>query len=411
MMRIPSNINFILLVSCVAVLTHLPVAMAEEARRVDLLSFARGVIPVGIESGPKELRIGMSQALQAIDGNSHGFALTLKPGGMDTEIAFVYEMPALTTFEAFAIPNVLETPSPSQTFVKTVNVAGSDTGRDGPFKQLVSMTLVTHPKKGDTTVVSSINEMPVRWVRVTLRGGINVEREKTFFEFSEIIGYGVQELVPSSRAFSGKWKGRGSKLELKQDGVGVSGCYDGVGDLNGTVSGNLLHATGTTRKNGILSTFVLLIGSNDEIIGVRSTNGAPFKLYSGDPAPALRTECSERSAAPIGCGSVIHGIHFDFDSATIRPESNEHLDALYDGLRSSTSTAVTVIGHTSSEGSDEHNEKLSKRRAEAVAAAVIARGVKAERVSAQGRGEKQPIADNVSETGRSLNRRVEIECH
>jgi len=62
---------------------------------------------------------------------------------------------------------------------------------------------------------------------------------------------------------------------------------------------------------------------------------------------------------PIGCGSVIHGIHFEFDSATIRPESEEHLVALYDGLKTSAAAAVTVIGHTSSEGSDAYNEQLS----------------------------------------------------
>jgi outer membrane protein OmpA-like peptidoglycan-associated protein len=402
---------FLLQASCVALSACLPAARAEEAPRVDLLSFAQGVVPVGIAGGADELGCGMNEALQLIDGDRRGFVLTPKPGGADTEIVFVYELPALTTFEAFAVPDVLETPSPSQTFFRTIGIAGSDASRSGPFRDLAGVTLATHPKKGETTVFPADTAMPVRWVRVTLGGGINIEREKTFFEFSELIGYGVQVQVPLSHAFSGRWKGRGVKLELKQDGVRVSGCYDGEGDLDGTVSGNLLHATGKTRQSGILSTFVLSVGNNDEIIGVRSTNGAPFHLYRGDAAPDLRTECSERPVAPVGCGSVIHGIRFDFDSATIRPESDEHLDSLYDGLRSAAAATVTVIGHTSSEGSDAYNDELSRRRAEAVAAALVARGIEAGSVSAQGRGENHPIADNASEAGRSLNRRVEIECH
>jgi OmpA-OmpF porin, OOP family len=71
---------------------------------------------------------------------------------------------------------------------------------------------------------------------------------------------------------------------------------------------------------------------------------------------------------------------------------------------------MTVVGHTSSEGSDAYNQELSQRRAESVAAALAARGIDAVSLSAKGAGENQPIADNTTEAGRSLNRRVEIVC-
>ena len=197
---------------------------------------------------------------------------------------------------------------------------------------------------------------------------------------------------------------------LKQEGALVTGCYDGEGDLRGDISGNLLHATGKNRKNGIPSAFVLAVGDKGEITGVRSTNGAPFRLYHGDAAPGLVAECAEPKVPPLGCGSILHGIHFDFGLSTIRPESDKLLDALASGLKTSTAAVITVVGHTSSEGSDAYNDKLSQRRAEAVVAAIIARGIDAVRISAEGRGEKQPIADNATEAGRSLNRRVEILC-
>lgn len=385
-------------------------AAADLPQRVDYLSLAQGAVPVALAGNVKELGVGMEQALLAIDGSDGGYTVTPKPGGTQSRIVFVYKLPALTMFKEFAVPNVLETPSPSQTFVRKVEIAGSDSGPEEQFHVLASAILETHSAKGQTTVIALAVEKPVRWVRVTMEGGMNIQRDKTFFEFSEIIGYGTQEPVPLSEAFHGKWKGRGVLLELKQEGARVSGCYDGEGDIKGTVSGNVLRATGQTRKGNIPSTFVLAVGDNGEIAGIRSTNGAPFRLYAGAAAPGIKTECSEQEVQPLGCGSIIHGINFDFDSATIKPESDKLLNALATGLQASTASAITVIGHTSSEGSDAYNDKLSQRRAEAVAAAIIGRGISAERVSAEGRGRKHPIADNMTEAGRSLNRRVEIAC-
>jgi outer membrane protein OmpA-like peptidoglycan-associated protein len=387
------------------------VSLADEMPRADLLNFASGAVPVAIEDAEQPTKVGMDQALRAIDGDGGGFGLTPKPGNAQTRVAFVYELPALTTFEGFAVPGVLETPSPFQTFVRKVVVSGSDAGPEGPFVQLAETELETHAGKGESTAFPASLQKPVRWVRIELGGGINIEREKTFLEFSEIIGYGSQEPVALVEAFTGKWKGRGVKVELKQDGVRVDGCYDADGELSGTVSGNLLHATGKTGKGGIPSAFVLSVSPEGQLFGVRSTNGAPFRLYAGNPADKLRTPCSTQEVEQVGCGSVLHGIRFDFDSAVIRPESGEHLDALYEGLQATSDNRVTVIGHTSSEGSATYNRDLAQRRADAVAAALVSRGIDSARVAAEGRGEEEPIADNATEVGRSLNRRVEIACN
>ena len=387
-----------------------PISAEVHQQRVDYLSLAQGAVPVVFEGNTQALRVGMEQALLAIDGDEVGYALTPKPGDAETRIVFIYKLPGLTTFNEFGVPNVLETPSPSQTFFRKIEIAGSDSGQEGVFQVLASGTLETHATKGQMTTFPVVVEKPVQWVKLTLEGGIDIQRDRTFFEFSEIIGYGTQAPVPLSEAFNGKWKGRGVLLELKQEGVRVSGCYDGVGDLNGTVSGNLLHATGKTRKGGIPSAFVLAVDDRGGITGVQSVNGAPFRIYSGEATPGIKTECSEQQVQPLGCGSIVHGIHFDFDSATIKPESDRLLEALADGLLASATPAITVIGHTSSEGPDEYNDQLSQRRAEAVVTALGSRGISAERISAQGRGERQPMADNTTEAGRSLNRRVEIAC-
>ena len=80
-----------------------------------------------------------------------------------------------------------------------------------------------------------------------LVGGIEILRDQMFFELSELVGNGTQEVPPLSDRFKDTWTGRGVALQLRQDGTTVSGCYDGTGDLAGTVSGNILRATGVAR--------------------------------------------------------------------------------------------------------------------------------------------------------------------
>jgi len=392
----------------VALALSMPTA-AEETARLDYLSLAQGALPVTVDADPA-LKIGRDLALKTIDGDDRGFVLTPRPGGKETVVTLVYQLPALTTFSTFAIPNVLETPSPSQTFFRDLAISGSAEGPDGPFVDLVAATLTTHPEKGMRTDLSRIEPTPVKWLRVTLRGGIDVQRDKTFFELSEIIGHGSQEPVPLSDKFTGKWKGRGVLLALSQDGPSVSGCYDRTGDLEGTVSGNVLRATGTHRSSGVGSVFVLSLDDRGDIIGVSSTNGAPFRVYNGASAPNIDAGCSDRPPPTPGCGSILHGINFDYDSAVIRPDSKPLLDQLYAAFDDAIETRITIVGHTSSEGSDAYNQELSRRRAEAVVAALVTRGIDASRLAAAGEGEHRPIADNATDAGRSLNRRVEITC-
>jgi len=68
-----------------------------------------------------------------------------------------------------------------------------------------------------------------------------------------------------------------------------------------------------------------------------------------------------------------------------------------------------AVGHTDSVGTDAYNQKLSIRRAEAVKAYMVSKGIEVNRVYTEGKGEKQPVADNKTAAGRAQNRRVEIE--
>jgi OOP family OmpA-OmpF porin len=100
---------------------------------------------------------------------------------------------------------------------------------------------------------------------------------------------------------------------------------------------------------------------------------------------------------------------FDFDKSVIKPEGKSKLDDLATKVRGINLEVVIAIGHADSIGSDEYNQRLSVRRAEAVKAYMVSRGIEPNRVYTEGKGEKQPIASNRSTDGRAKNRRTEIE--
>ncbi|HEY1128292.1 MAG TPA: OmpA family protein [Roseateles sp.] len=100
---------------------------------------------------------------------------------------------------------------------------------------------------------------------------------------------------------------------------------------------------------------------------------------------------------------------FDFDKSTLKPEATAKLDDLVSKTKGINLEVIIAVGHTDSIGSDAYNQKLSIRRSEAVKAYLVSKGVEPNRVYTEGKGEKQPVADNKTAEGRAKNRRTEIE--
>ncbi|MDE1253771.1 OmpA family protein [Vibrio aestuarianus] len=104
----------------------------------------------------------------------------------------------------------------------------------------------------------------------------------------------------------------------------------------------------------------------------------------------------------------LDGSSFEHDSSTLTQQSEETLDKLVTYLNTYPQSRVEITGHTDSTGAAAYNQKLSEKRAQAVADAVIAKGIEASRITAKGEGESKPIASNDTVEGRKLNRRVDI---
>jgi OmpA-OmpF porin, OOP family len=133
------------------------------------------------------------------------------------------------------------------------------------------------------------------------------------------------------------------------------------------------------------------------------------KPRAPDPEPAKPKPEPEKPKPVAEKVTFAADVLFDFDKAVIKPEGKSKLDDIASKANGVNLEVVIAIGHADSIGSDAYNERLSVRRAESVKAYLVSKGLQANRVYTEGKGEKQPVADNKTRDGRAKNRRVEIE--
>lgn len=134
----------------------------------------------------------------------------------------------------------------------------------------------------------------------------------------------------------------------------------------------------------------------EEVVMVQETVSEPA------PAPVM-----EEPAQPV---RVELDVKFDFDRAAVKQESQADIKALADFMSQYPQTTTVVEGHTDSIGTEAYNQRLSERRANAVRDVLVNQyGINGSRVNSVGYGESRPVADNATEQGRAINRRVEAE--
>jgi outer membrane protein OmpA-like peptidoglycan-associated protein len=177
----------------------------------------------------------------------------------------------------------------------------------------------------------------------------------------------------------------------------------GTGAALGAAAGALLGATTSikTRK-------AALIGA-----GVGALAGGGVGVYMDNQEAQLRQRLASSGVSVTRVGDRIvlnmpSNVTFDSDQAAIKPQFYDTLNSVSLVFQEYDKTLIDVVGHTDASGEDDYNYDLSRRRASSVAQYFASQQVNSDRFNVEGRGEREPIASNDSETGKSQNRRVEI---
>jgi outer membrane protein OmpA-like peptidoglycan-associated protein len=219
---------------------------------------------------------------------------------------------------------------------------------------------------------------------------------------------------------SGTYETNYNDFHLRQQGTSVTGCYEyNEGVLNGGIEDRIMKFTWreTNQKGSAIMVFTSdgkkffglfwHEGREDSQGGIwngikksEDVGGCPH--WGGGMQEQMKSELLEYGRVRL------YGINFDFDSDIIRDESKPTLDKIVAMLKSEQAMQLIIEGHTDSDGTTEHNQVLSEKRAESVKSYLVSAGISSSRLFTEGYGESVPVAPNTTATGKAQNRRVEL---
>ena len=201
--------------------------------------------------------------------------------------------------------------------------------------------------------------------------------------------------------------GNGNNGKNGNSNTGGKGNNSG-GNTNGNVKNNNAGGNANTNGNGNNAGGNANTGKNAN--GNQNGNGKTTGNGNSDANNNLNNSSGNNSGAGIYLSDTIplHNVFFDFNKATLRPESNIELQYLVELLKKHTIYRIEIDGFTDSIGTAEYNHRLSQERANTVREYLIKRGIAAKRVVAKGFGATQSVASNATEEGRQANRRTEF---
>jgi len=175
----------------------------------------------------------------------------------------------------------------------------------------------------------------------------------------------------------------------------VCAAVGGVtGAALGAIESSAYAGWGVLVGGATAAAYCWVHGQGEETVAYVEETPAPAPAPAPEPAAeAVRVELD---------------VKFDFDKAAVKSESMGDIQNLADFMKQYPQTTTVVEGHTDSVGTDAYNQKLSERRAGAVRDVLVNKlGVSGARVESVGYGESRPVADNATDAGRAINRRVE----
>jgi outer membrane protein OmpA-like peptidoglycan-associated protein len=187
----------------------------------------------------------------------------------------------------------------------------------------------------------------------------------------------------------------------------VSGCADmtpaqrsaAIGGGLGALAG---AAVGDSRSSALVGAGIGALGGYIWSTQMAQKQAAMEQATAGTGVDVTRTADNQLKL------SIPSDISFDTGRYDIKPNLRPVLNQFAQGLSSQPNTEIRIIGHTDSTGSEAVNNPLSINRAASARDYLVSRGVNARNIQIEGRGEREPIADNTTESGRARNRRIEI---
>ena len=168
---------------------------------------------------------------------------------------------------------------------------------------------------------------------------------------------------------------------------------------------------GSGAHVSVLTYTLVAPGRNDTCNGVNERTVAVVDIVEAKAREQrmVTVQASEMATAIAGTGRVaLYGIFFDFNKADVKPESDATLEQIAKLLKDNAALRLLVVGHTDNVGAFASNMDLSQRRAAAVVATLVQRGVARERLAPYGVSFASPVASNKTDEGRARNRRVEL---
>jgi len=297
---------------------------------------------------------------------------------------------------------------------KDIVVELSDDGPTEGFMEIVSLSLVDREDNQSFPVTV---DKSGKWVRLTIK---NNHGSPEYTELMDFRAYGEQLTRTPIADVSGTYATNYNDFHLRQEGTSVTGCYEyDEGVLNGGIEDRIMKFTWI--EPGQKGPAVMIFTSDGEKFfglwwyeGREDSQGG---IWNGTKKSEDVGGCphwgggiqEQMTGELLEYGRVrLYGINFDYDSDVIRAESKPTLDKIVAMLKSEPTMQLIIEGHTDSDGTTEHNQVLSQKRAESIKSYLVSAGISSSRLFTEGYGESTPVAPNTTATGKAQNRRVEL---
>ncbi|HTC95380.1 MAG TPA: OmpA family protein [Terriglobales bacterium] len=392
---------------CLGLLLCVHVAAAQSAgknasQRNDIMGMVSGAVLLS-SSGEYN---GKWMALNLLDGtNTLGWC---SPGNKPLPHTFIIELAQPYHLNSLVLDNTNAQDSGYPGIsARAVELWVSSTSSESGYKKIATLEATQSARKEFPLPAGS----EARWVKLVV---VSNWGNKQYTELMEVEAYGSPTGAPVQRPpLSGAYDTNYGALQITQDGSHVTGCYyNGDGQISGSSDGRTINAE-WRQKNGNGTMLMTLSSRGDFLNGVWYAKGELQGAWFGTRRSGPQKVCDDTrntlsQQLKQGGRAILYGIHFDSDSANLRPDSEPTLRQVMALMQSQPGLRLSIEGHTDSTNTAAYNLDLSRRRAQAVVDWLVKNGMTAGRLASQGFGSSRPVADNNSPQGRALNRRVEL---